>query len=342
MSRVAHLVSGTATLVYDPSSNSQTTRRHHRTSHTTTVSATSAVVCLRVIRSTPSPGHHRHRRRDRPRSRAVSSPATRVVTSTPKPKTIQTHHHHPTRTHPQISTLPYCTPQIHSGAHPSPKSAYGRLLCLPTRYKAAGFRRACYEGISPPLPAQSAAAANIPITVEFTPCPSNFFIPAEEAHALWAARTGRSTFSARNFADFVLGLFTDNHILNCILSTTPGAAKSAPLTVSNMILMGRSKFQSPSTARSLDGPTHFRLDAPVRHFAIMDADGPDYHALITAALIDEISLTDTPANPNCIVTSRRDVSAQAEFYGHAASATRRISQAIALLQKGTHHVASPG
>lgn len=40
--------------------------------------------------------------------------------------------------------------------------------------------------------AQSAAdaAAHIPITIEVVPCPSNYFIPYEEAAALWTARLG--------------------------------------------------------------------------------------------------------------------------------------------------------
>ena len=87
----------------------------------------------------------------------------------------------------------------------------------------------------------------------------------------------------------------------------------------------------------------FSIGCTVGNFEILDAASPhDFHALITAALIDEISLTDTPANPLALVARRRDVCAMSEFYETAASATRRISQAIALLQKGTHHVASPG
>ena len=38
--------------------------------------------------------------------------------------------------------------------------------------------------------AQEARAAAVPITVEIVPCPANYFIPGEEARALWSARTG--------------------------------------------------------------------------------------------------------------------------------------------------------
>ena len=40
--------------------------------------------------------------------------------------------------------------------------------------------------------ANSAAALAIPLTVEVVPCPTNFFVPYEEARSLWAARTGHS------------------------------------------------------------------------------------------------------------------------------------------------------
>ena len=36
------------------------------------------------------------------------------------------------------------------------------------------------------------AAAAIPLTVTFTTCPSNFFMPADEARASWDARVGHS------------------------------------------------------------------------------------------------------------------------------------------------------
>ena len=76
----------------------------------------------------------------------------------------------------------------------------------------------------------------------------------------------------------------------------------------------------------------FSIGCTVRDFEILDAASPDdFHALIRRAELTEISLTDTPANPQARVTARRDVSAQAEFYEHAAAATRRISQVVKLL-----------
>ena len=70
----------------------------------------------------------------------------------------------------------------------------------------------------------------------------------------------------------------------------------------------------------------FSVGATVKRFEIMDPASPDYHAIITEAWIEEISLTDNPANPAAIVTHRRDVSAEAEFDGHAATAITCISR----------------
>jgi hypothetical protein len=82
----------------------------------------------------------------------------------------------------------------------------------------------------------------------------------------------------------------------------------------------------------------FSVGATVLEYSILDADSPSgFHAIIRRARIEEISLTETPANPNATVTHRRDVSAQAEFWGAAAAAMARISNILTQLQKETQH-----
>ena len=80
----------------------------------------------------------------------------------------------------------------------------------------------------------------------------------------------------------------------------------------------------------------FSVGCTVVQYELVNTDTPDFFALIKHAALNEISLTDTPANPAAIVTSRRDVSAQAEFYGHAVSAVDRIAQIVALLTVTGH------
>jgi hypothetical protein len=48
----------------------------------------------------------------------------------------------------------------------------------------------------------------------------------------------------------------------------------------------------------------FSVGATILKYEIVDNGGQDFHALISSARIDEISLTDRPANPNALVRSR--------------------------------------
>jgi len=97
----------------------------------------------------------------------------------------------------------------------------------------------------------------------------------------------------------------------------------------------------------------FSVGVTVRdEYEIINADRPDFYALIKYAELTEISLTDTPANIHARVHNRMATCARAEFFGHAASAVDRISQMLALLhtnnrgvdapvQKGTHPAHAP-
>jgi len=79
----------------------------------------------------------------------------------------------------------------------------------------------------------------------------------------------------------------------------------------------------------------FSIGANVRDYEIINADTPGFYALIRQATLDEISLTDIPANPAARVTARRDVSAHAEFYTHAQSHIAHLQKLVTLIQ-GAH------
>lgn len=52
----------------------------------------------------------------------------------------------------------------------------------------------------------------------------------------------------------------------------------------------------------------FSIGATVLEYQIVDGDTPDFHALISQAELNEVSLTPEPANPNCLVMDRYRVS----------------------------------
>ena len=68
-------------------------------------------------------------------------------------------------------------------------------------------------------------------------------------------------------------------------------------------------------------------------YEIIDAATPDFYSLIKSARLDEISLTDQPANTRAIVTSRRDVAAASEFYGAMQEYFAKLTEIITLIQK---------
>jgi hypothetical protein len=54
----------------------------------------------------------------------------------------------------------------------------------------------------------------------------------------------------------------------------------------------------------------FSVCATVREYEIVNPERPDFYGLIKQATLDEISLTDVPANPQAWVRQRYDVCAQ--------------------------------
>jgi hypothetical protein len=62
----------------------------------------------------------------------------------------------------------------------------------------------------------------------------------------------------------------------------------------------------------------FSVVATVHSYSIRNADGPDYYALVTAATIDAIALTDRPAHPGALIVSRHPPRAGADLYADIA------------------------
>ncbi|MBR0848794.1 hypothetical protein JQ543_13660 [Bradyrhizobium diazoefficiens] len=49
----------------------------------------------------------------------------------------------------------------------------------------------------------------------------------------------------------------------------------------------------------------FSVGVTVHAFELVDPDSPDFHAIILQGWLDEVSLTDAPANPRAVVMHRR-------------------------------------
>jgi len=73
--------------------------------------------------------------------------------------------------------------------------------------------------------------------------------------------------------------------------------------------------------------------ATIVKYELRDQDDPqNFHALITRADLDEISLTPTPCNPACVVTSRISVSPALETYDLAAKGISRLMEVVEQLR----------
>lgn len=73
---------------------------------------------------------------------------------------------------------------------------------------------------------------------------------------------------------------------------------------------------------------HFSVGITVNAFEMVDADSPDFHAAILQARLDEVSLTDKPANPRAIVTGRhRALYSFGHFAARLAAITNRLKEA---------------
>jgi hypothetical protein len=73
--------------------------------------------------------------------------------------------------------------------------------------------------------------------------------------------------------------------------------------------------------------------ATIVKYELRDQDDPqNFHALITRADLDEVSLTASPCNPACVVTSRISVSPALETYDLAAKGITRLMEVVEQLR----------
>jgi YD repeat-containing protein len=76
------------------------------------------------------------------------------------------------------------------------------------------------------------------------------------------------------------------------------------------------------------------LAATIVQYELRDQDDPEnFHALITGADLDEISITPTPANPDCVISWRIPTSPQPEFFDLARQGIGKIIEIVELLRK---------
>jgi phage head maturation protease len=75
----------------------------------------------------------------------------------------------------------------------------------------------------------------------------------------------------------------------------------------------------------------FSIGGRVRSFKLHNANSKDFFAVVDDLALEEISLTETPANMNAVVQSRFPVNAHAEMLGHASQYFRTLQQLVALL-----------
>jgi hypothetical protein len=77
----------------------------------------------------------------------------------------------------------------------------------------------------------------------------------------------------------------------------------------------------------------FSICARIGAYEVREADDPErFHSLITRADPIEISVTDCPADPCCVVTRRYPVSAAARQYELLAAKTRVLSRMVDALR----------
>jgi hypothetical protein len=71
----------------------------------------------------------------------------------------------------------------------------------------------------------------------------------------------------------------------------------------------------------------FSVGAKVIDYEIREADGPNFHAVITRAEVTEVSLTDVPSNPNALVLNRHP-----DLFSHL---MQRVGRLSALLKEAS-------
>ena len=81
----------------------------------------------------------------------------------------------------------------------------------------------------------------------------------------------------------------------------------------------------------------FSIACVVHSYQIINPERPDFFGLITSAEITEVSLTDAPANPTCLVMDRNPVPPTVKSYELMRDKVACLQQLSTIIQKGVHH-----
>lgn len=79
---------------------------------------------------------------------------------------------------------------------------------------------------------------------------------------------------------------------------------------------------------------HWSVGVTVKEFELVDVERPDFYANIKQGWLDEITLTDRPANPRAVVTQRYQSPAAVEQWDLIGQHLSTVGKMIKLLQQG--------
>ena len=82
--------------------------------------------------------------------------------------------------------------------------------------------------------------------------------------------------------------------------------------------------------------------ATIERYELREIDDPEnYHAVILQASLDEVSLTPTPANPDCLITSRLPANPHNEFFDLAQQGVKKCIEFVEVLERFTAQSSPP-
>jgi hypothetical protein len=77
----------------------------------------------------------------------------------------------------------------------------------------------------------------------------------------------------------------------------------------------------------------FSIAVTVRAYDLRDTGNANVHAVITSASLENISLTDTPANVHALVMNRYPVPAATKFYDIMQTKVSRLTELLTLMKR---------
>jgi hypothetical protein len=96
--------------------------------------------------------------------------------------------------------------------------------------------------------------------------------------------------------------------------------------------VGRLKITAEVTHPLARRCNAFSVACTIEAYELRDTATKHFHALETKAYIDEVSLTDTPANPHALVTARTPAFND-QFYALANNSISKMTAIVALLRE---------